>query len=286
MKLPTNVLSHCLAHGTAITPRNLRKNLAADQGLGYSGMVIVPLLIDPRYSPRQIIKSFWETEMTGLVCGLIPGNGPSPFEQPKLVLESLRRSARFAATFAEKGLGLPILVGPLHTHHCQRLPANWSVGRLHKWQDKLESFLKQFGLSALYEPLNEVEDKTPRPFRALFRAVQKRNSGLHYDTGHAHARKINFAGEFRGLAPKIGFLEFANVGRWPLDELRGIIFESYAKAMEVLPDDCTVGVEPFCQKVIKAFELSELCDTTVSGEATLKRDAAYLQKLGIMAKAA
>ncbi|MDO8625766.1 MAG: hypothetical protein Q7R47_06800, partial [Candidatus Diapherotrites archaeon] len=48
-----------------------------------------------------------------------------------------------------------------------------------------------------------------------------------------------------GSFNKIGYFEFANVGRWPLDELRGINFYGYVQAMASLPDNCLVGVEPF-----------------------------------------
>lgn len=283
MKTPTRVLSHCLARGVAITPNNLRTNLAADQRLGYSGMVIVAALINQRYSPEKISQPFQEIGMSGLVCGLIPGNGPNHFRQPGLVLESLWQQARYAAKLAEKGLGPPVLVGPLHTHHRQPLLDNWSESMLYRWLDLVENLLQEFGLFPLYEPLNGVEDSTPQPFQILYKAVAERNSGLQYDTGHAAARCVLMA-EFCRLAPKISYLEFANAGRWPLAEAKGINFSAYAQAMADLPDDCLVGVEPFCPKVIKAFGLEELCDTTFSGEEALAQDAAYLQQLGVMEK--
>jgi len=286
MKLPTKVFSHCLAHEVAITPPKLRQMLIADQKLGYSGMVILPLLTKLWYSPNDITQPFQDTGMQGLVCGLIPGNGPSPFDQPRLVLKSLRRQARFAAMLADKNLGSAGLVGPLHTHHRQPLPANWTESMFYQWIDTVDAVLQEFGLRALYEPLNAVEDKTPQPFQTLHKAVMDRASGLQYDTGHANAHGVTME-EFQDLAPKIGYFEFANVGRWPLDESKGIDFGAYAQAMADLPDDCLVGAETFCQAVITTFGLKGLCDTDVSGEETLRRDAKYLQeKLGVIAKTA
>lgn len=286
MKLPTKVLSHCLAHGTTITPRKLRKILVADQRLGYGGMVILPALIPDSISPKDIAQVFQETKMNILVCGFIPGDGPSPYIQPKLVLKSLQRQASYAAEFANKGLGPAVLAGPLHTHHGKPLPKDWSRGKLRTWLDEVETLLQCFSLRALYEPLNEREDKTPQPFQTLHQLIRTRNwsSGLHYDTGHAQTRGINLAGKFHDLAPKIGFFEFANVGRWPLAESKGILFGSYANAMTDLPDNCLVGVEPFDPKVIQAFGLKKLCDTTVSGEKALAQDAKFLQDLGVMEK--
>ncbi len=90
--------------------------------------------------------------------------------------------------------------------------------------------------------------------------------------------------EFAMMADKIGYFEWANVGRNPLDDNKlGINFPGYAMTLHKLPSDCIMGNEPFDQSVITAFGLSELCTTQTPGPDCLARDAIYLRKLGVMA---
>ncbi len=283
MKLPKGVFSHYLAHAPKLTPTSLRRNLIADQKLGYAGMVIVPAIIPKHYSPTKIAEAYSDVDMGGLVCGFIPGNGPSPFTEPKLVLKNLRRDARFAARFAELELSEPVLVGPMHTHHMQRMPG-WSLAKLEGWFEEMDGLAHEFELTILYEPLNATEDKTPKAFRTLLELVKGNEfRGIHFDTGHAYASNFCSGDQFKAMESEIGYFEFANVGRWPLNSDRGISFETYAEWLPELPDDCIVGVEPFDPSVIKAFGLEKICTTTEPGRSALAMDAEYLRRLGVMA---
>ena len=282
MKIPTTVLSHCLAHGPSITPDGLRESLKADKALGFGGMVIVPAIIDPTHTPEAIAQIFYEMKMTGLVCGFNPGNGPDPLgDEASLCVESLRSQAEYAIALADKGCGPATIVGPVHTHHMTLRP-KWPADGFKKWMDKIHALAVELDLDVLFEPLNSVEDGTPDPFWTLYNAVLGREQfGLQWDTGHAYARALTTK-SFSHMAHKVGYFEFANVGRNPLDNKLGIDFSSYIQAMENLPGGCVVGDEPFDQSVIQAFGLQQLCTTMVPGPECLARDATFLRSLGVM----
>jgi hypothetical protein len=107
--------------------------------------------------------------------------------------------------------------------------------------------------------------------------------GIHWDTGHYHSLLGSRAlGLFWEVKSHIYHFEFANVGREPLMNDRGIIFDGYFSAMSGLPGSCMVGTEPFSQKVISAFNLRKLCSTKYPGVVALTLDAGYLMEKGIM----
>lgn len=247
-------------------------------------MVIVAATIDDGFTPQVVAKMFKDRNMTGLVCGFNPGNCADPLKpaESALVIASLRKQAEYAKALADVGCGPKIMVGPLHTHHKNVRPV-WPADEFRRWMDKLQALGVETGLVLALEPLNATEDGTPNAFDTVFEQVRDRDRlGVHWDTGHAHAR---IAGDkFEKMAHKISFFEFANVGRWPLfHEELGIDFESYAKAMGHLSEDCMVGVEPFDPVVIRTFGLERLYPTNFSGPACLRRDSEYLRELGVMA---
>ncbi len=283
MKIPTTVLSHCLAHGPSITPEILRQNLMAECALGFGGEVIVAALINQEaHLPKTIADVFYDMEMAGLVCGFNPGNGPDPLgDEAGLVIKSLRSQAEYAIALADKGCGPAAMVGPMHTRHMTPRP-KWPADKFRRWMDKVHALAVELDLAMLFEPLNGVEDGTPEPFQALFNAVRGRELfRLHWDTGHAHARGLSATDLYR-MAHKVGYLELVNTGRWPLQNQRNINFREYAGVMANLPENCVVGVEPFDPSVIQAFGLGDLCTTTVPGPECLRKDAAYLCSLGVM----
>jgi len=276
-----------LAHGPSITGESLHESLKKDKQLGYGGMVLVPALIDTLTSlpPTKVAGIFKDVEMTALVCGFNPGHGPDPLEEDEsaLCLKNIRATAEYAIVLAEQGCGPRIMVGPLHTLH-GKMRSAWPADGFRRWMDKLHALAVELDLMILFEPLNVMEDATPDPFHTLYGAVWNREQfGMHWDTGHAHSHGLGPT-DFAGMVSKVHYLEFANFGRWPLDrETFGIDFRGYAEAMVNLPADCLVGAEPFDRSVIKAFKLESLCTTNVSGPDCLRRDAAYLRSIGVMA---
>jgi sugar phosphate isomerase/epimerase len=284
MNLPTNVLSHCLARGSALNYELLERNLVADLELGYAGAVIVPALLPQNADndSTSIARIYCNINAQGLVCGFIPGNGPDHLgDDMQPALDLVAAQMKFAVALAEVGCGPDLIVGPLHTQHRTMRP-HYPHDRLKRWLDALSHLAEDFGLDVLFEPLNAAEDGTPDAFETIYNAIQEYPIfGLHYDTGHASAWGLGESNIER-MAHKIGYLEIVNDGRWPLNHTRGIRFESVALAMRRLPDDCIVGVEPFDQSVIKDFQLAELCRTTVPGPQALVYDAAFLRELEIM----
>lgn len=283
MKLPTGIYSHCLGHtALPLTPTKHEENLILDKQMGYVASVIVAAIISEGAKLDNFVDIHKKHEMSGIVCGFLPGNGPDPLkdDEREQAYESLLPAARLAAKFADAGVGPAVMVGPMHAHH--RNLRSWNSSGFNKWADDLTRLSDEFGLRLLLEPLNSIEDGTPDPFSAITQLAYQRpvQFGIHWDTGHAHARKVEHT--FKARAPQIGHFELANVGRSPLHTHLGINFGAYAKLMKYLPHNCTVGVEPFSQEVIKAFDLRELCYTTVEGPAALESDALFLREFGVM----
>lgn len=284
MKLPTAVYSHCLAHGPSITPDNLQACLEADKKLGYRGMVIVPAMIQPGFTPEAVAQVFRDMQMHGLVCGLNAGKGIDPLigDGWQACLSHLRKQAQYAIALADRGCGPNMMVGPMHTHHMNPRKGGWPEDGFMRWMDKLHAMAIELGIELLFEPLNSTEDRTHDVFQTLWRAVRDREMfGLHWDTSHAFDRNMT-PNDMRKMAPKIGFLEFANVDRWPLDMSMGISFLNYVSAMVNLPESCRVGVEPFDPTVIRAFGLGQLYATNVSGAECLARDFLTLGRQGVV----
>lgn len=280
--------SHCLAHGPSLTPQGLTDDLLADKSLGYGGMVIVPALADQeKHSPKSFALIFEETGMKGLVCGFNAGNGPDPLgEHYELARDNLRKQARFAVALAEIGRGPAILVGPVHTHHMTKRPT-WNQGNFGRWMDQLQGVAQEFDIRIFIEPLNSLEDGTPSAFETVFDALRIRGRlGLQWDMGHAYMQLRGHAIETAlQMSSRIGYFEWANVGRHPLEQEHGIDFEAYAAIRKRLPANCEEGVEPFDPSVIQAFGLQDLCTTTTKGPECLALDIAFLRRLGVVKSA-
>ncbi len=289
LHLPSPVMAHCLAFGPSLTPDTLRRSLETSLGMGYSGLVIVPAIASSDLTPELTADIFGEFKAQGLVCGFLPGNGPDPIEGDKgmikLARESIESQALFASVLADAGWSNHRMVGPMHTVH-RKMRSGWDGPRkaelnakLERWIDELNDIGGETFLDLCLESLNPVEDGTHDPFRTLdHMALRRLSVRLHWDTGHAFARKMSLA-EFMAMAPQIGFFEFANVGRHPLHKGLGIDFAGYAKAMNRLPANCNLAVEPFDPSVINAFGLQEICTTTTSGPDCLKLDASFLESI-------
>ena len=247
---------------------------------------MVPALFGNDITETSLVQTVGELGMKTLLVGFNGGDGPSNLKlaEYQQALENLRPVARMIVALAEKDLCEPIMVGPVHCHHRQLLPMGYKETDLDRWFDCLQKLAEEFGIKVAIEFLNEVEDKTEEPLGRIINAIREGRDRLqiHWDTGHAHMRglKANHLQEFSNM---IGFLEYANVGRWPLDVAQGIDFARYVKAMEFLPDNCVVGDEPFDQSVITAFDLEELCDTTVSGPEATRRNAIWYKGKDLMA---
>jgi|GEM_PF-1341060 len=295
LSLPAPILAHCLAFGPSLTPDSLRRGLESSLDMGYSGMVIVPAIASSDLTPERTADIFGKFKAQGLVCGLLPGNGPDPIEGDEAAIQQAREiivsQARFASVLADAGWSNHRMVGPMHTLH-RKMRLGWDGPRKKELDAKLERWINilndiggELFLDICLEPLNPVEDGTPNPFWTLDRLVMRQlNVRLHYDTGHAFAHKMSLV-DFMAMAPQVGFFEFANVGRQPLHHELGIDFAGYAKAMGRLPDGCDVAYEPFDQSVIEAFDLGALCPVTTPGPDCLKMGQAYLSTvLNVMAE--
>lgn len=286
MKLPHLVLSHCLAYGPAVTPEILDVTLRHGQSFGYGGQVIVAVLTKPE-DHDGIVAALKKHRMAALICGLMSGKGPDPLEETEKAEAVLRLQMRLARRLYLEGVGPNGLVGPLHTHHMVKR-ASFDRDALAKWIATVDKIREEEGLDwVAFEPLNPTEDSTPDPFHLLAELIAGYPAlGLQWDIGHAHAHGLTAEDMVKMIKAgvRIFYLEFANVGRSPLDVARGIDFEAYAKAAkEHLPDTCLVGDEPFDTSVIKEFALpQEICDTKVAGVECLARDAETLRELGFL----
>lgn len=283
MKLPTKVLSHCLAHGPAVTPEILSRTLPHDRELGYRGQVIVAALaLDQPLD--GIIDAFQRENMTALVCGFMAGNGPDPLEDKEAALAALYPQMVLARELYLSGVGPNGTVGPMHTHHKRpRARTNFDFEALGYWAHAVDALREEIGLEwAAFEPLNAEEDGTPDAFDTVSGIVSdKPNLGIHWDSGHAHSWSLS-DWDMVQLGGKVRFCELTNVGRSPLTRGRGIDFGRYFASLPRLPDGCLVGVEPFDPSVIEAFDLRSVCDTKVLGPACLTSDADYLAASGVL----
>jgi hypothetical protein len=273
VKLPTPVLAHCLAYGPRITQKSLRISLEHSQRLGYSGLVIVPAIIEEGFTPHAVTKMFKEMGMTGLVCGFNPGNGPDPLHEEgrDMAIEFLGQQAQYAIALADEGIGPAMMVGPMQTLHMKER-STWPADGFRRWMQKCAAFSAEFGLFLAFEPLNRHEDGTPKPFWTIFDAIKDQELlGLHVDIGHADANGMTVE-DLKPMAHKVGYLEFANRGRWPLQQGMGIDFPTCVAGMTHLHDHCQVGNEPFDGSVIKTFGLGRICTTEISGQECLRRE--------------
>jgi sugar phosphate isomerase/epimerase len=278
------VYSHCLAYGTTVTAKNLRAHLKHSKKLGYKGMVIVAALIDKELVPARLAEIFYEEGMETLICGFVPGGGPDPFTsagEPQ-VIESLYKQMLYVKACHKVGVGPNAMIGPIHTWHMNHRDGKWDEKDLVIWLSSLQRFAERCDTEIWLEALNGTEDATPDAFHTLYRLIASHNRlYLHWDTGHAHWWNLN-AVEMVKMAEEVRYLEFANVGRNPLDMPLGIEFGKYAEALAGLSSDILVGDEPFDPTVITAFGLQALCDTQVPGDQCLVADAQFLQHLGVM----
>ena len=273
------VLSHCLARGVMITEESLTESLRADKKLGFCGTAIVPALIDENTTHAQIMNTLIKEDMKTVVVGFNAGDGPSPMKDDEWesALKNLRGTARLIARLAGADRTPPLMVGPVHTHHGQDLPEDWDQSKFDRWMEALQGLAEDFEILVAPEFLNPTEDKLEYPFMKIKEAVLNHDRlRFHWDTGHAHSRGLDHR-NMAGVTDKIAYFEMANVGRSPLAKAKGINFPSYFKNLDSLPEDCLFGNEPFCQAVIEAFGLKELCDTDVDGPETLDQDAQYLK---------
>lgn len=282
MNPPVPFFSHGLAHSPSVTAEILRSTLPHDKRLGFTGQVIVAATVQDE--TRNIAEVFAAHEMTALVCGFLPGNLPDPWENPSGALEALKPQIQLATELAAEGVGASMVVGPTHTQHRKVRPNGNDRAALERWLEMLSRETNSAGIDACVEPLNAVEDGTEDPFATLFELIQPYgNLFLQWDTGHAEARGLTAADMIR-MAPKVGYLEFANVGRHPLRANKGIDFADYALAIPLLTKCRLFGDEPFDGTVIAEFGLQNLCDTTTPGPETLALDADFLRNtLRVMA---
>lgn len=282
MNRTVQFFSHCLAHGPLVTREILLRTLLHDRSLGFTGQVIVAPLI--RESTPAVISAFRERQMAALVCGFLSGDNPDPWEDPSGALEALKPQIALAGELAAEGVGPKMMVGPTHTLHRKARPNGNNERGIERWFWEFSEALRAADLSACVEPLNRTEDGTVDPFETVFDYIRHRdNLFLQWDTGHAHARGHRAESMLR-MADKIGYLEFANVGRHPLCADKGIDFRAYADTLPHLTNCALFGDEPFDQSVIEAFGLQNLCDTTTPGPQALELDADFLRgTLGVMA---
>lgn len=289
MKLPTTVYSHWLGYPNVMMDETgLRNALTHSRDIcGYNGMVFVPALVNSSLTPRRVASIYRDMGMFGIACGFNAGSGPDNLkDSADAALENLKLQTEFAVALADEYVGPNFMVGPMQTHHRTQRP-DWTSNNLsvayRNWLRRVNDLGHSLGLNMFCEVLNSVEEGTPDPYNLLARTIKEdnlTNVRLHLDTGHFHMRGMTME-DFERLAPIVGLLEFANMGRWPLHHEKGINFLEFAKRMHLLRDDCQVSDEPFNTAVIKAFDLGSLCDTTTDGRDCLQMDAAFLETIGV-----
>jgi sugar phosphate isomerase/epimerase len=287
MKLPIDGLfAHQMSFPDALTPTlaNLRAWLQEAKRLGYKGLVIVPALFDnTKMPPNKVAEVFKEEGMEGIVCGFNPGNSHDPLFQPFSALFELERQASYTVALAKAGCGPRLMIGPVHTHHMHMRP-DWGSKEntaLASWVGKLSGLAEKLNIKIAIEPLNEIEDGTPDPFGLVhLYMTNEPNLGIHFDTGHAHHRKLG-ASDLARFASKVFYLELVTSMR----EICGkgeVNFKDYGAAMFTLGDDTYTGVEPFDPIVVNTLGLQALCQTSLSGPENLLGSITYLRSIGVV----
>jgi hypothetical protein len=159
MKLPSEVYSHTLGRGVALTPQKFQDHLLADQALGYCGAVILTDVIDTTFTPADFVRVLKDTGMKAIVCGFLGSSGPNPLVRSEMqaAYTHLERAAKFAAAFAEVGCGPAKLIGPMHTKHRTQI-ATWDQSAFEEWLKVISGLHKTYGHRILFEPLNPTED--------------------------------------------------------------------------------------------------------------------------------
>ncbi len=293
MKLPVTgqinrgVLGHTLATcPPAITEESFLEGLKKLKGLGYKGTVIVAkMLLGAGIKPQTVTDMIKSEDMFGIDCGFLPGADFNPHDPDELqkCIEEVHAQAAYAVSLNKAGCGPKLIVGPFDIPWSYK--GRYSRSGHENWVSVVsQDMLGSFGLLCAFEPLNKFESFVPDPFETIFSFAKEMGTYMHYDFGHAYMRKKSVA-DFRRMAPHCALVEFANIGREPLDAYQGIDFPELIKVMTLTPPGCFVSVEPFRPDIIDAFGLrapNGPCTTTTDGFETLERDAAYLRKHGVM----
>ncbi len=288
LTLPAPVMGHCLAYGHSFNADLLRASLDHCKAQGHSGMVIVPAVFQPSLTPEIVTDIFVEKQMLGMVCCFLGGGSPDPLKGAMgAALEVIREQMKFAFALANAVTGPRKVVGPFQAIHRLDRP-DWQEKRLAipqaAWLCRLNRLMQDTGFEGCLEALNGAEEGTPNPFHHIFDIITSFDLGrikLHWDTGHAKMRGLTIA-DFRKMRHAVGYFELANLKREPLDVDHGINFHDYSLELDLLPQDCVLGVETFDLGMIRAFGLEDLCSTQTPGHECVERDARYLKRLGIM----
>ena len=287
MKIPRTIGGHALSRVIGINPLSLAEIIDADQALGLDRTAIVYALIDDGVTDERLISIANERNHKLQIVGFNPGDGPSCWldEEVAECHANLGDVAGFVAKAVNAGVSEPLIIGPTQTHHGQELPGNFNNVVNDRHYEGLNAIGDMFDVDIACEGLNGTEEKIRHPFERIADAAKKYpRIGIHFDIAHWHSRLFTADG-IAAIAEDIRFFEITNVERWPLSVDKGIDFTAYFAAMELLEDDCLIGLEPFCQAVIKAFELTELCKTTYDGPETIESDVQFVKSNGIMVPA-
>lgn len=284
------ILSHQLINNDYIlTPTSLRLWLIEALEQGYSGLVIVAIeaMLGDGATPEVVASIFNEFGAQSLVCGLNPGgpDNPDPLvnDQQQTVCSNLGTPIRFAQVLAGAGVAPSVVVGPTHAKH--REPREWNdsmTARFRGWMKKLAALGRDNHIRFAAEGLNPLEDGTEDVFKRIAEAASTHDEiEGHFDIGHMHAHGLK-PEHLQYYLKHAAFLEFANVGRWPLQVDKGMDVAGFVQLIDQLGPQCVVGSEPFSKKVIDDFDLKSIVDTPYSGIQAARMNALYLKRLGRM----
>lgn len=296
MKLTTpigkRIRTHQLASraGLGFTPDAMIELILHSKRCGFNGdFVAVPAAWDDDLTPQTAVEIAMEHDVTIDICGFLPGEHFSPLSKDgrKKAEDEIFRQLAIRSVLAKAGVTGNYFNGPVDHGWMNGV---FSPDEYTSWIAWLNAAAAADEITINIEPLNPVESAVTDAFRTLHSAIKETNAKrikFQYDFGHAWKRKMKI-GFFKMLLVEdlVGFAEFANVGRAPLDCRRGIPMLQYIKLLSQLPEGCNIATEPFDYPGVIAklgSKMEELCDTRLSGFDALKRDAKYFIEHGVMA---
>jgi hypothetical protein len=285
------VNAHQLAfpNATNMTPENFLGAVQTTKSLGFTGLTVLPCLMEGKISADQAGKIALAHDVQLTTCGFLDGNKFSPHKKDgmRAALDELAKQFSWQQTFVGLNTGLKTVCGPFLEGWRSTEPFN--KNGYGEFVGKVNDMLVEMNLHGNAEPLQRGETNIPDAFNSLVEAIDTvaLNDRVKVQFDYIHAADqlgpdnvMQWLNEHEAL---IGLIECGMPGRLRMRETPA--FVKVAKWYFDFARNCgsPLAVEPFdYEGVIKPFCLEELYSNKDNGVDVLTSDAEFLREYGII----